>query len=188
MFGVSGCGTVFKIQRSGSSWLLQPLYQFRGGGDGAVPNATAVVGPDGAVYGSTTVGGQGSCNAYGGVTGCGAVFRLTPPATFCGSVLCSWSERLLYRFTGGSDGQFPIGELTFDQSGNLYGATEGGGISCLGSAGCGVVFELTPSLGNWTESVLYSFIGGSDGAEPAAGVIFDRFGRLNGNVYTWRPW
>ena len=53
---------------------------------------------------------------------------------------------VLYRFTGGNDGRNPWAGVVFDQSGNLYGATSNGG-----SAGAGVVYELMPSHGGWTD-------------------------------------
>jgi uncharacterized repeat protein (TIGR03803 family) len=77
----------------------------------------------------------------------------------------------LYAFSGGSDGGNPIGALIMDQSGNLYGTTLEGG-----SAGLGTVFKVA-SAG--AETVIHSFQGGSDGAEPGAGVISDG----NGNLY-----
>src|SRR5271166_1949839 len=66
----------------------------------------------------------------------------------------------------------------------LYGTTAygGGGSGCGGNNGCGTVYKLTPSNGGWTESVLYSFQGGSDGAFPYAGVIFDQAGNLYGTT------
>jgi len=71
----------------------------------------------------------------------------------------------------------------FDQAGNIYGTTVSGGsfegVNCA-SGGCGAVFELTPSNGGWTESVLYSFTDGSDGSYPWSVVIFDRAGNLYG--------
>jgi uncharacterized repeat protein (TIGR03803 family) len=70
---------------------------------------------------------------------------------------------VLYRFTGGNDGRNPWAGVVFDQSGNLYGATSNGG-----SAGAGVVYELMPSHGGWTDQVLYTFTGGQDGENPLA--------------------
>jgi uncharacterized repeat protein (TIGR03803 family) len=70
-----------------------------------------------------------------------------------------------------------LGDLLFDAAGNIYGTTSGGGAS-----GRGVVFELTRSGGFWTESVLYSFAGGNDGAAPYAGVTFDAAGNLYGTT------
>ncbi len=125
--------------------------------------------------------------AQGSYDGCGTVFRLSPPPAACKSATCPWTETLLYRFTGGSDGGYPgLGDLTFDHAGNLYGTTYNGGTDTGG-----VVYELTPSHGGWTEKVLYSFIDRSDGYSPMSGVIFDQAGNLYGTasytVFQLRP-
>jgi uncharacterized repeat protein (TIGR03803 family) len=86
--------------------------------------------------------------------------------------------KTLYKFTGGADGSQPSGGLIFDQAGNLYGTTGYGG----GALNSGTVFKLAPNAdGSWTESVLHSFKG-SDGAVPAAGLIFDAAGSLYGTT------
>lgn len=176
--GFGGCGTVFKLVRKNSSWLFYTLYEFSGP-DGQGPEARVIIGPDGNLYGTTTDGGS----AHGGT-----VFRLQPPATACKAYSCPWTETVLYSFQGGSDGANPTyGDLTFDQAGNIYGTTPFGG-----SSNSGVVYELSPSNGSWTETILHTF-NGSDGYQPYAGVIFDEAGNLygttsgggvgNGNVY-----
>lgn len=167
-----GNGTVFKLSRAGSGWSLHTLYSFRGGMDGLGPQARVVFGPDGSLYGTTTNGGLGF----------GTVFNLRPAATACAAVQCPWTETVLYRFAGGSDGAYPgYGDLTFDAAGNIYGTTSAGGGGC-GNEGCGTVFELSRSGSGWTESVLYSFAGGTAGSEPYFGVIFDGFGNLIGTT------
>jgi uncharacterized repeat protein (TIGR03803 family) len=89
--------------------------------------------------------------------------------------------KVLHLFTGGTDGGQPYAGLTLDSAGNLYGAAFGGGIpGCLD--GCGTVFQLTPSAGGWSESVLYEFPGGTDGANPRASLTFDRAGNLYGTT------
>ena len=81
--------------------------------------------------------------------------------------------KTLYKFKDGADGGLPQAGLIFDQAGSLYGTAEGGG------KGGGVVFQLVPkSKGGWTQKVLYQFMGGEDGAFPAAGLIFDPTGSL----------
>ena len=167
-----GCGGVFKLSHKGSGWVLTPLYNFRGGYDGATPGSRVILGPDGSFYGTTTYGGFGACFYQ---QGCGTVFRLRPPASACKTALCPWTETVLYRFTGAADGACP-GDLAFDRSGNLYGVTWSGG-----QFGNGAVFQLTPSQGGWTESVLYSFAGGDDGQNPV-GLIFDKGGNLYGST------
>jgi len=164
--GGVGYGTVFKLTYKNSVWLLNVLHSFAGGNDGSGTYSPVVFGADGSLYGAT----------FGTASGYGTVFKLQPPLSACKTALCAWTETVLYRFTGGSDGANPEGDLTFDQAGNLYGATMAGGY------GYGVVYKLTPSSGGWTESVLHSFERGSDGVFPAAGVIFDKSGNLYGTT------
>lgn len=172
-FGGTGNGTVFRLVHKNSSWLFTPLYSFAGGNDGASPQATVVVGPDGALYGTTPSGGIGH----------GTVFRVAPSPAACKTALCPWTETVLYRFAGGTDGDSPVGAVVFDKSGNLYGTTYFGGVgTCNGNYTCGVVYKLTHSGGTWTESVLYQFAGDSDGGAPAAALIFDSAGNLYGTT------
>ena len=179
--GPNSLGTVFQLQRSGSNWIFRPLHGFGGGSDGVVPLARVTLGPDGNLYGTTTFGGGGSCQGF--FPGCGTVFSLTPPAAVCSSALCPWTETVLYRFQGDSAGGLPYGDVIFDQSGNLYGTTAmGGAPTCQIPGGCGVVYELTRAGQDWSESVLYSFTGGSDGATPMAGVILGADGNLYGTT------
>ena len=99
------------------------------------------------------------------------MFKLAPGGT----------ETVLYSFKARGDGAFPEAGLIADSAGNLYGTTEYGGASgCAGGAGCGTVFKLSPS---GTETVLYSFTGGSDGGTPRAGLIADSSGNLYGTTY-----
>jgi uncharacterized repeat protein (TIGR03803 family) len=166
--GTEGCGTVFRLTQHGSGWIFSPLYSFTGTdhNDGVSPYAPVTVGPDGALYGTTNEGGSGY----------GTVFRLTPPASLCKGFSCPWTETVLHRFAGGSDGAYPgYGGLVFDQAGNIYGTTQNGG----GPANVGTVFELTPSNGGWVETILYSFSGGG---QPLSGVIFDSAGHLYGTA------
>jgi uncharacterized repeat protein (TIGR03803 family) len=151
------------------------LYSFRGGSDGRNPPVAGLItDTSGALYGTTQLGGTFSnpnCRY-----GCGAVFKLTPPNV--GQT--QWSYKVLYRFTGGSDGAVPQAGLILDSSGALYGTTEGGGDSNQGT-----VFKLTPPLGGgtpWIETVLHSFAGGSGGANPLAGLIFGSQGALYGTT------
>jgi uncharacterized repeat protein (TIGR03803 family) len=175
-----GCGTVFKLARSGSAWVLTTLYRFQGHADGWEPFARVVFGLDGNLYGTTQYGGDP------GTFGYGTIFKLTPPAPGC-QPSCKWTHTVLYRFSGGSDGANPgVGDLVFDTAGNIYGTTESGGTAnsacALGNGTCGVVFVLSPSTTGWSESVIYSFTGGSDGDLPIGGVTFDSHGNLFGTA------
>jgi uncharacterized repeat protein (TIGR03803 family) len=103
----------------------------------------------------------------------GLVFKLAPNSNG------SWTESVLYNFTGGSDGGSPYAGLIFDTAGNLYGTTMAGGVGS-----CGVVYELTPGAdGAWTESVLYRFHYWAPGCSPFSGLTFDAMGNLYGT--TW---
>jgi len=165
----TGCGTVFKITPSGSNWLFTRLYPFTNTDDGAGPNSGVTIGPDGRLYGTTSVGNN--------------VFSLKPPPSAPVSVFQSWTETDIYQFGSPGDGSLPNGELVFDQAGNLYGTTYAGGNRNLcGSVGCGTVYELTPSNGSWTETLIYEFTGQADGYYPLSGVIFDQSGNLYGTT------
>jgi len=182
-----GCGIVFKLEHVASGWILAPLYRFQGGADGVSPMAGVTFGPDGALYGTTYYGGGGPCS-NGNYTGCGTVFRISPPLTVCknvNSVLCSWSETVMHRFTGTPDGEAPEANVTFGEAGNIFGTTRfGGNTNCTQVPyGCGTVFKMTHSSGGWIESVLYSFgQGKEDGILPQASLTFDTSGNLYGTT------
>jgi uncharacterized repeat protein (TIGR03803 family) len=176
--GKYGLGTVFRLALKGSTWILTPLYNFAGGNDGANADAKVIFGPDGSLYGTTAFGGGGACSGHGG-QGCGTVYKLTAPATACKSAICSWTETVIYRFMGGTDGEGPgYANLIFDHAGNLYGTTQFGG-----SGDQGTVYELMLINGSWTESVIHRFSGPPDGYAPDSGVILDDAGNLYGTTY-----
>jgi len=88
------------------------------------------------------------------------------------------SERVLYSFTGGSDGGNAATGLALDGNGNLYGTTVIGG-----TAQCGTIFELEPQASPpWPETVLHNFGCYADGKNPHGGVTFDRGGNLDGTT------
>ena len=166
-----GCGAVYKLTHRNSSWVLSPLYAFTGGDDGAYPDYGALtLGPDGAPYGTTSSAGLDES---------GTVFSVRPHATACPSIICPWMETTVHQFGTGNDGLQPLGGVVFDAAGNLYGTTYLGGTS-----GMGTVFEATRSGQSWTETVIYNFAGGSDGANPVAGLTFDSAGNLYGTTYS----
>jgi uncharacterized repeat protein (TIGR03803 family) len=111
----------------------------------------------------------------GGAYGDGDVFRVEPAEGG------AWNFTTLYDFQG-SDGLQPTSHVIFDRAGNLYGTTAWGGVqggTCL-YPGCGVVFQLTPtSTGPWTESLLYTFLGGPNVGFPG-GLAFGPDGSLYG--------
>ena len=167
--GGAGYGTVFELTpNQDGSWTESVLYSFTGGADGADPFAGLIFDQAGNLYGTTYQGGS---------AGVGTVFQLTQTKNG------NWSESVLHSFTG-SDGSYPVGGVILDANGNLYGATTAGGKgSCYVFApGCGTIFDLTPNLdGTWTENVLYSFKGVTDGSYPDHGsLLFDAAGNLYG--------
>ena len=175
------CGTVFELMppaTAGGAWTEMVLHAFTCFSDGDQPIGGLIADNEGNLYGTTSAGGAAES---------GTVFKLTPPATAEGT----WTETVLYAFTGGSDGASPIGTLLAGSNGNLYGTTFSGGYSdspsCnFSGCGCGTVFELTPPAttgGAWTEKVLHAFrgcYGGGDGGYPLAGLIADSKGNLYG--------
>ena len=206
--GSFGDGMVFKLNKANKETVL---YDFTGGMDGGNPQYGRLVRDSaGNLYGTTLTGGSFSCGgdgcgtvfklnkagketvfhnfgsqedgqtyanvirdtagnlygttAFGGPAGNGTVFKLDATGT----------ETILYSFIGGTDGGFPYGGLVQDAVGNLYGTTQFGGAS-----GWGVVFKLDPS---GTETVLYSFTGGTDGGVPYGDLLRDGAGNLYGTT------
>ena len=167
--GGVGCGVVFELVNSSGSYTEKVLYSFTGGTDGAEPLAGLILDKAGNLYGTTQIGGT-TCSV-----GCGVVFKLAPPV----APDTTWTETVLYSFTGSDDGVAPVAGLIMDASGNLYGTTSEGGVS---PNHYGTVFELVNSSGSYTEKVLYSFTGGNDGVAPNAGLIMDASGNLYGTT------
>lgn len=147
------------------------LYRFTDGVDGGAPSGKLTLDANGNLYGATYWGGNGGdlCG-NGNNVGCGTVFELTPSNG-------TWTETVLYSFSGGADGADPNSALVFDSLGNLYGTTQNGGNECS----CGVVFELSPGQSGWTETVLHTFSGNGP-RNPAAGLTIDAAGNLYGST------
>jgi uncharacterized repeat protein (TIGR03803 family) len=165
--GGLGFGVVFKLTPPPTVchtticlWRETILYRFTGGDDGGQPYAPVILDSAGNIYGTT----QG-----GGTAGLGTVFKLTPSGG-------GWTETVLHSFTDLPDGAQPETGLVFDSTGKLYGTTSGGGLFDSGT-----VFQLTPSGGVWTETILHNF-SGDDGYAPYGGLIFDHAGNLYGTT------
>ena len=158
--GSHGLGLGYKLASIAENWIFNPLYSFAGGGGGQNP-LPGIVGPENAIYGVAD-GGLQNCGRSG-TDYCGVVYKLRPSPTACLTALCSWNETVVYQFRGDPDGASPNGNLVSDSAGNLYGTTTSGGLY-----GQGAIYKLTPTSGGWTESVFYSFSGGSGGAIPSS--------------------
>ena len=157
--GAIACGTIFKLDTTGTFTLL---YSFQGpSNDGGRPLGGLVADAVGNLYGTTEYGGSGGCTIVlptgQSKIGCGTVFKLDTTGV----------ETVLYSFTGSADGSYPLAGLAIDPQGNLYGTNSSN------------VFELDTS-GNLT--VLYDFTGGEDGATPQAPLLRDSAGNLYGTA------
>lgn len=162
-YGCTGFGLIYEATGLGV------LYAFQDKDDGAYPNGSLLIGTDGALYGTASNGGKTTCSH-----GCGTVFKLTPSGG-------KYLETTLYEFLGTPDGNTPYSTLIAGASGALYGTTYGGGDK---NCECGTVFELIPSSSGYSERVLHSFSGGSDGAFPNKELLVDKSGFLYGTTQT----
>jgi hypothetical protein len=152
------------------------IYNFQGGNDGAGGGGNLVADSAGNLYGTTNAGGGATaCGYFGNQTeGCGTIFELSPPAAGHGT----WTETVLYRFQGGSDGSYPNNGLVRDPAGNLYGIATGNSTICI----CDVIFELSPqSDGTWVQSSLFTTYYPTD-YEPIGALALDSAGNLYGTT------
>jgi len=156
--GVIHWGTLFKVSGTGKEAVL---YSFDDGPDGGAPIASLVMDAKNNLYGTTSAGGDLSCQP---TIGCGLVFKLTKRGHLT----------VLHTFTGPPDGQQPTGSLVRDVKGNFYGTTYNGGTNNYGA-----VFKISKT---GKETVLYSFAGGTDGVNPYAALIRDKAGNLFGTT------
>ncbi len=169
--GTQGCGTVFKITPPARicadlncPWPVTVLYTFQGGSDGLDPAAGVIFNQAGNLFGTTYDGGDSYyC--------CGVVYELSHSGG-------TWTYNLLHTFGQPGDGIAPEAPLVFDNAGNLYGSTVGGGSSNLGA-----VFQMTPSPSGWNETILWSFLGSPDGGTPLGSLVLDPAGNLYGATY-----
>jgi uncharacterized repeat protein (TIGR03803 family) len=167
-----GCGTVFELASptmNVGAWTEAVLHRFkRNASDGGNPTAGLRFDGVGNLYGTTLNGGPGQY---------GTVFYLKPPSKGTGP----WVETVLHSFNDNQQGAGPEGSLIFDTHGDLYGTTA---IPTNRSAQ-GNVFRMrppTPKGKSWAFSVIYTFIGNPDGANPTAALIFDSKGDLYGTT------
>ncbi len=152
--------------RPAQAQTYQVLHNFTGGQDGRDSYGGVTLDEAGNLYG--TADGGGNNFNYG------TVYRLKHKGS-------GWTFNPIYTFTG-SDGANPHARVIFGPNGTLYGTTQKGGY------GVGTVFNLRPqatackaALCPWTETVLYSFTGASDGSTPAyADLLFDQAGNIYG--------
>jgi uncharacterized repeat protein (TIGR03803 family) len=171
-------GTVFKMTRTADGWSEKVIYGFPPNGDeGVTPNSGVIFGPDGNLYGTTSLGGDLGCDSGG--EGCGTVYRLS-------RVGDNWVNSVVYRFHGTTDGAYPFGGLVFDHDGNLYGTTTHGG---AGSGG--TVFMLEPQGDSWAFHLIWSLdrpVGEAFHPGPASSLVIDRDGSVIGSTVADGPY
>ena len=157
-----GCGTVFQLTRSGSGWVKTTLadYNFYDG-DPSILYSGLIIDRAGNLYGSSEEGGS---------QGNGTVFELSRSGS-------GWTTTILHNFSFGGEGQ-PIGGLVMDNAGNIYGTTSYGG-----SGDGGVVFQLSPSNGGWSYSIIANLVGGASSSGPQGSLAMDAAGNLYGTTY-----
>jgi uncharacterized repeat protein (TIGR03803 family) len=158
-----GCGVVYELSKS-SGWTEGVLHTFTGS-DGEFPNAVLLLSANGTLYSTTW---------YGGSSGNGTVFALTPGSS-------AWKESVLYSLQGTADGSAPAGGVVADRAGNLYGTTYK-----YDGDNDGVTFELRKHAG-WKDSVLYTFTNNGGGEDPYAGMIMPAKGTLYGTAIESGP-
>jgi len=158
--GAYSAGNVFEMTPNGQYWNESVLYSFYGGSDGLYPHGV-VFDAAGNLYGATRQGGNNDCSPY---QGCGTVFKLTPSGS-------GWTKTILHVFDQNTEGGGP-GHVILDQAGNIYGATRG-------AVNPGIIWELSPSNGSWTFTVLYRFTGYNDWG-PEGRLTMDAAGNLYG--------
>jgi uncharacterized repeat protein (TIGR03803 family) len=128
--GSGGGGTIFELSPSGDTWTFKLLYSFSGQYNlFCGPGATLAMDAAGNLYGTTV------CD---GIYNAGNVFKLSNTQN-------GWEYTSLYDFTGGSDGAYPLSNVSIDTDGTLYGTTqEGGNMNGCNGYGCGVVWMIKP--------------------------------------------
>jgi len=167
--GTINTGTIFELSppaTPGGAWTETILWTFpQGWLKGYFPTGKLSIDAAGNLYGTTQYGGPICAD-------CGVVFELVKPKT-SGQL---WAERVLYNFGAvANDGMTPSPDLLL-RGGMLYGTTQAGGTN-----GGGIVFQLAPHTGLWTETILHNFTN-SEGINPLGGLIADAAGNLFGTT------
>jgi uncharacterized repeat protein (TIGR03803 family) len=162
---VFGCGTLYElILNSDEAPNVIALYNFvPGGGFGIYPSSGICFDNQSHLLGTTQRGGDGF----------GTVFELQDTKEK------GWQQNEAHIFDGIPDGAGPVGRLTTDANGDLFGATSSGATF---TKGLGTVFEVQHAKNAWSEKILHSFAGSPDGATPSAGLISDSRGHLYGTT------
>ena len=164
-------GSVFELAHQEGQWHFRDIYSFLipcGMSCGGAQSSDLTLTRNGDLIGFAPDAGIQACNGYS----CGLVYEMSNRDGI-------WTEKTLYAFKNFADGWGPdYGAPAIDASGNIFGATEGGG-----RYGLGTVFELSRKNGVWEKTTLYDFRGGALGSGPFAGLLIGPNGDLFGTTY-----
>ena len=167
--GASGQGVIYRLSHTKQGWVDTVLHNFTGqNGDGSgLYWIDLISDKSGNIYGATS---------FGGTNGTGMVWELVYSES-----KKTYSESILYEFgaSGSGDGNNPYGGLGMDSKGNLYGTALNGGSSNLGA-----FYKLTKQGKTWKETIVHSFTGANDGAQPTGNPYINAKGRLYGMTET----
>jgi len=162
--GSQYCGIVFNLRPRPTvcptfncSWTESMPYSFSSEADGSGTINVTAFDQQGNLYGTTSTGG-----ALGG----GTVFELTPTGN-------GWTKTTLFSFNPYNVDSGPA-KVLVGTDGNLYGISNG-----LQNGTYGVVFQLSPSNGQWTETILYDF----QPRDPPLNLGQDSSGNLYGSTF-----
>ncbi len=167
--GTAGYGVVYRLSQTKKGWVETVIYNFTNqNGDGSGLYWIDLISDSaGNIYGATS---------FGGTNTTGTVWELVHSKS-----KKTYSEKILYEFgtSGGGDGNNPYGGLVMDSKGNLYGTTLNGGTDNFGA-----VYKVAKSGKKWQETVLHSFVGGTDGEQPTGNLYIDSTDKLYGLAET----
>jgi hypothetical protein len=155
-----GCGTVYELTQTGSSWTRTILHVFEESTDGGNPGPL-LRDSAGNLFGLTNVGAAGNN---------GSIWELSPTQN-------GWVFTVLYTFPAPTYEWAGPFRPVMDASGALYGVNNAGGAYSYGN-----IYKLAPSNGGWTYTDLYDFVGGGDGCYPRGPVALDAAGNIYGTT------
>jgi uncharacterized repeat protein (TIGR03803 family) len=168
--GAHAKGTIYRLTPiQGGGWTETIIHSFGAGTDGAYPVATPVI-SGGNLYGTTIYGGNvTACPLSGKTSPCGTAYEVSAAGVYS----------VIHDFSNTNDGYFPVAGLTPDGNGNLYGQTTAGF-----TYGGGLLFELMPANGAWTERAIHPWgrinDGRPDGSICYGTLVFDAEGNMWG--------